>query len=56
MFSEKESVQALRLDITEMDFRKYDSTIGRFYGMDLLSESSYEMSPFHFEGNNPNYA
>jgi RHS repeat-associated protein len=34
-------------------FRKYDPQIGRFNGIDALSESAAGNSPYHFAGNNP---
>ncbi len=36
-----------------MDFRQYDSAIGRFNGMDRLSEMAYGISPYRFAFNNP---
>lgn len=41
--------------MTAMDWRLYDSAIGRFIGMDLLSESSSSLTPYHFGYNNPNF-
>lgn len=38
-----------------MDFRQYDSTIGRFVGMDRLSELTYSITPYRFAYNNPVY-
>lgn len=34
-------------------FRKYDPQIGRFAGVDAMSESSIDLSPYHFASNNP---
>jgi RHS repeat-associated protein len=34
-------------------YRKYDAQIGRFTGVDILSESTFGLSPFHFGNNNP---
>lgn len=39
--------------MTAMGYRQYDSAIGRFVGMDLLSESSASATPYHFGYNNP---
>ena len=36
-----------------MDFRQYDPSTGRFYNIDLLAETTYNVSPYHFAGNNP---
>ena len=36
-----------------MDYRQYDSAIGRFLGVDLLSELTPSETPNHFGHNNP---
>ena len=36
-----------------MDFRQYDPAMARFYAIDLLAESSYSVTPYHFAENNP---
>jgi len=36
-------------------YRKYDPQIGRFTGVDMLSEKSYGTTPYHFGLNNPIY-
>ena len=33
--------------------RKYDPQIGRFNGVDAMSEQTIGLSPYHFGGNNP---
>jgi hypothetical protein len=38
-----------------MDFRMYDNAIGKFYGMDALSEKNHYLSPFQFADGNPVY-
>jgi hypothetical protein len=38
-----------------MDFRQYDNATGRFNCIDLLAETSMEMTPYHFGRCNPNY-
>ncbi|MNE14051.1 hypothetical protein D3C80_1069100 [compost metagenome] len=43
------------LNTTAMDFRQYDSAIGRFNGMDALSEMQYSHTPYHLGYNNPNF-
>jgi len=45
----------LGLNVTAMDFRQYDNAIGRFNGMDALSEIQYSHSPYHFGYGNPMY-
>jgi RHS repeat-associated protein len=34
-------------------YRKYDAQIGRFTGVDMLSEVGFSQSPYHFGENNP---
>ena len=34
-------------------FRRYDAQVGRFNGVDVLAEATYDYSPFQFGGNNP---
>ncbi len=41
------------LNLTAMDFRMYDNALGRFYGMDALSEKNHYLSPFQFADGNP---
>ena len=41
------------LGLYEMDFRQYDPTIGRFTGIDALSEERYWVSNYNFGQNNP---
>ena len=36
-----------------MDFRLYDNVLGRFFGMDALSENYHYISTYHFSYNNP---
>jgi RHS repeat-associated protein len=43
------------LNLTAMDFRMYDNALGRFYGMDALSEKNHYLSPFQFADGNPIY-
>jgi hypothetical protein len=45
----------LGLNVTAMDFRQYDGAIGRFNGMDRLSEFAYSITPYRFAYNNPVY-
>jgi RHS repeat-associated protein len=34
-------------------FRQYDPQLGRFNGVDILGEVTYELNPYQFAGNNP---
>jgi RHS repeat-associated protein len=34
-------------------FRQYDPQLGRFSGVDILSEATYGLNPYQFGGNNP---
>jgi RHS repeat-associated protein len=34
-------------------FRQYDPQLGRFSGVDILGEVTYDLNPYHFGGNNP---
>lgn len=54
-YNGKELQDELGLNVTAMDFRQYDSTIGRFYSPDVLSELAYSISPYRFAYNNPIY-
>jgi RHS repeat-associated protein len=54
-YNGKEYQDELGLNVTAMDFRQYDSTIGRFTSIDLLSEIFHEHTPYHFTLNNPVY-
>ncbi|HCQ12820.1 DUF6443 domain-containing protein [Flavobacterium sp.] len=52
-FNGKETEESFGLNISEMDFRQYDPSTGRFYNIDLLAEATYSKTPYHFAGNNP---
>jgi RHS repeat-associated protein len=54
-YNGKEYQDELGLNVTAMDFRMYDSAIGRFNGMDRLSEFAYSITPYRFAYNNPVY-
>jgi len=54
-YNGKEYQDELGLNVTAMDFRHYDSAIGRFNGMDRLAELAPEISPYRFAFNNPVY-
>jgi RHS repeat-associated protein len=54
-YNGKEWQDELGLNVTAMDFRQYDPAIGRFYGMDRLSELGYSITPYRFAYNNPIY-
>lgn len=53
-YNGKELQDELGLNVTAMDFRQYDSAIGRFLNPDRLSELSYDITPNRFAFNNPN--
>lgn len=44
---------AFDVDYYETAFRKYDAAIGRFNGIDILSEQSFSITPYQFGYNNP---
>lgn len=52
-FNAKEYQSEFGLNVTAMDFRQYDSSIGRFNVIDPLAESSMSINPYHFANNNP---
>ena len=54
-FNGQEWQDELALNVTAMDFRQYDPTLGRFNSMDVLSELFQNTSPYSFGFNNPLY-
>jgi RHS repeat-associated protein len=52
-YNGKEYQDELGLNITAMDYRQYDSAIGRFNSIDVLSELAPSLSPYRFGFNNP---
>jgi RHS repeat-associated protein len=54
-YNGKELQDELGLNMTAMDYRQYDSAIGRFVGMDRLSEFTHSITPYRFALNNPIY-
>ena len=54
-YNGKELQDELGLNVTAMDFRQYDSAIGRFNCIDPLAEMKYDSTPFRFGFNNPNF-
>jgi RHS repeat-associated protein len=52
-YNGKEYQDELGLNMTAMDWRQYDNALGRFNGMDALSEMQYSHTPYHFGYNNP---
>ena len=52
-YNGKELQEELGLNMTAMDFRQYDSAIGRFNSMDALAEEDYDITPYRFAYNNP---
>lgn len=49
----KELNESLGYDILEMDWRHYDSAIGRFVTIDLMAESFEDFTPYHYSNNSP---
>src|SRR5690606_3071104 len=52
-FLNKEYEDSFALNVTETDFRHYDSALGRFSVMDALSELAYDYTPYRYGFNNP---
>jgi RHS repeat-associated protein len=52
-YNGKEYQDELGLNLTAMDFRQYDNTLGRFNVIDPLAEQDYGITPYHFGYNNP---
>ncbi|WP_378187911.1 RHS repeat-associated core domain-containing protein [Aquimarina sp. W85] len=48
-----EEVNELDLGLVAMDWRHYDPAIGRFVGIDALSESYNDHTPYHYSKNSP---
>jgi RHS repeat-associated protein len=53
-YNGKELQEELGLNMTAMDFRQYDSAIGRFVCIDRLSELTPSITPYRFAFNSPN--
>ncbi len=49
----KEFADGSGLELYDMNARQYDQQIGRFTGIDMLSEMFYGWSPFNYSYNNP---
>uniref|UniRef100_UPI00321B59BA RHS repeat domain-containing protein n=1 Tax=Flavobacterium olei TaxID=1886782 RepID=UPI00321B59BA len=54
-YNGQEFQDELQLNMTAMDYRQYDSALGRFNSIDVLAELFPEESPFNFSLNNPIY-
>ncbi|WP_374504556.1 RHS repeat domain-containing protein [Flavobacterium sp.] len=52
-YNGKELQDELGLNMTAMDYRQYDNTLGRFNSIDVLSELAYSITPYRFAYNNP---
>ncbi|WP_177205782.1 DUF6443 domain-containing protein [Paenimyroides ummariense] len=52
-FLNKEYEDSFALNVTETDFRHYDSALGRFNVMDVLSELAPNFTPYRYGFNNP---
>lgn len=49
----KEFSNGSGLELYDMNARHYDQQIGRFNGIDMLSEKFYGLSPYTYSFNNP---
>ena len=52
-YNGKEYQDELGLNVTAMDFRQYDSAIGRFMVIDPMAENATSLSPYRFGFNSP---
>jgi RHS repeat-associated protein len=52
-YNSREYHDELGLDMTAMDFRMYDNVLGRFFGIDALSEQNHYLSTYNFADGNP---
>nr|WP_315190035.1 RHS repeat-associated core domain-containing protein [uncultured Flavobacterium sp.] len=52
-YNGKELQDELGLNVTAMDYRQYDSAIGRFNSIDVMSEKFPSLSPYSFSADNP---
>jgi RHS repeat-associated protein len=52
-YNGKEFQDELGLGLYDYGWRNYDSSIGRFFNMDRLSEAYYSMNPYQYTANNP---
>ncbi len=48
-----ELMEDLDVDYYETYLRQYDAQIGRFTGVDVLSEATFSFSPYHYGANDP---
>ena len=54
-FNYRESQEELGLNLISMDYRNYDTSLGRFLNMDPLSDLAPMHTPYRFGFNNPVY-
>ncbi|MEX0313662.1 MAG: RHS repeat-associated core domain-containing protein [Allomuricauda sp.] len=54
-YNGQENGESFGLNMTEMTFRQYDATLGRFNVVDPLAEIMYDITPYRFAYNNPIY-
>ena len=52
-FDSQEFQEEFGLNTTAMDFRQYDSAVGRFMCIDALAETALSLTPNNFTGNDP---
>lgn len=41
------------LNLHDFDARMYDASIGRFWGVDVLADKQFGLTPYHYGANNP---
>jgi RHS repeat-associated protein len=52
-YNSREWQNELDINFTSMDFRLYDNALGRFFGIDALSEQNHYLSTYQFGDGNP---
>ena len=52
-YNSREWQNELDINFTSMDFRLYDNALGRFFGIDALSEQNHYLSTYNFADGNP---
>jgi RHS repeat-associated protein len=52
-YNGKEKIEDFDLSWIDYGWRNYDPQLGRWHGVDMLADSSYSFSPYHYAGNNP---
>lgn len=52
-YNGKELQEELGFNVTAMDYRQYDNTLGLFNPIDVMSEKFLSLSPYSFSADNP---